>query len=198
MIKLDVAPAIKTFRKLNRDLTGNEFNTSIARALNHTIRKTRTASSKEIRKFYNIRSKDVKRTMRIDRATLHDLESSLISIGRPLPIIAFKPRQTKKGVTVRIGSKRKRINKAFIATMKSGHTGVFARGHYKRGMSFLFRYKRVVPSGRNDLPITELKTVAVPTALANDVVVRNLGVQMGKDFPTRLEHELKRMRTSIQ
>jgi hypothetical protein len=48
--------------------------------------------------------------------------------GALVPVAAFPHRQTKKGVSVAINvSSRKTIRSAFIATMRSGHEGVFVR-----------------------------------------------------------------------
>jgi hypothetical protein len=58
---------------------------------------------------------------------------TLRASGAPMPVIAFSPRQTKKGVSVEINvGRRVLIRGAFIATMKSGHTGVFYRMGKKR------------------------------------------------------------------
>jgi len=47
---------------------------------------------------------------------------------RPMRVYAFAARQTRAGVSVEINKgKRVLIRHAFIATMKSGHTGVFYR-----------------------------------------------------------------------
>jgi hypothetical protein len=46
----------------------------------------------------------------------------------PMPLFAFGARQTKRGVSVEVNrGKRTIIPGTFIATMKSGHTGVFYR-----------------------------------------------------------------------
>lgn len=49
-------------------------------------------------------------------------------------LIAFSAKQTKHGVSYRISraAGRKRIERGFIATMPSGHRGVFARGRETR------------------------------------------------------------------
>lgn len=192
MIEIQVKDSIRKVQASYKDLTGPELRRSIAFALNHTIRKAKTAASVAIRKQYNIRAKDIKPTIKLKFAISGNLRSALISVGGPTPIYGFKPRQTKTGISVKIGKKRKKIPSAFIATMRSGHTGVFAKGDYTKG-KFKFRKKRVRKKGP-DLPITELKTVAIPQALGNRIVLEHLRSRIEEDFPKRLEHEFSRAR----
>ena len=194
MIHVDIRPAIKAIRKLSYDLDRNNFRLAVSRALNHTIKKAKTSASREIKDQYNIRRvSDVKKSLRVNLSSREILEAQLIATGSPMPLIAFRPRQIKKGVSVQVfRGQRKRIKKAFIATMRSGHTGVFARGRYSSD-GFVFRYQRARPHG-NDLPITELKTTSIPGALSNDVVLKNLTSKLNADFPNRLQHEVSRLR----
>jgi hypothetical protein len=48
--------------------------------------------------------------------------------GKEIPLAKYPARQTKRGVSVLVNKgKRKLVRGAFLATMKSGHTGVFRR-----------------------------------------------------------------------
>ena len=48
--------------------------------------------------------------------------------GKEIPLSKYPARQTKRGVSILVNKgKRKLVPKAFVATMKSGHTGVFLR-----------------------------------------------------------------------
>lgn len=81
---------------------------------------------------------------------------------------------------------RKTIKHAFIATMESGQTGVFIR----KGTA----PKRVITkSGRlrySGLPIRELFGPAIPDALANELVKKQLAQLVDRKFPAILEHEI--------
>lgn len=191
MIYVNTKQAIKQANKAYASLSPKVRRQATARALNRTILAVRTAASKEIRAKYNIRAKDIKATMRKRTASRLSLEASLQSTGKGMPLIKFKATQTRKGVraTIKRGS-RKALPGAFIATMKSGHRGVFARAQYKSGR-LISRRKRINPSNKNDLPITEIKTVAVPSALASDIVTSNLRKVVAERFPANLEREMK-------
>ena len=96
------------------------------------------------------------------------LEAQIKAAGKKFPLIAFqakelKPRKAIKrraartgGVSVRIkkGQPAEILSQAFIATMPSGHTGVFERKEEGGG-----RVKR--------LPIKEMKTIGIPEMFAS-------------------------------
>ena len=195
MIEVDVKQAISDIRdKYARRLTPTEIDTAISRAMNHTAKKARTRMVREIRTVYNIRAKDARKAMRHIQARPRFLESRIEVTGRPLPAIAFGARQTKAGVSIAVfRGQRKVIKSAFIATMGSGHRGVFARGNYGKG-TFAFRRKRVRKGG-TDTPITEIHTTAIPQAATHSVIVKHLAAQIKQDFGPRLIHELDRMVT---
>lgn len=60
-----------------------------------------------------------------------------------------------------------------MATTKSGHKGVFARAQYK-GNKLVSRRTRVNRYPLNDLPITEIQSLSVPSALRNKGVIEPL------------------------
>jgi hypothetical protein len=192
---IDIKPAIDAIRREFYDVSNpnsnSKINLAIARAINHTLAKAKTAASREIRQEYNVKAKELKAGLSINKASRTFTEGMLIATGRPLPLIAFGARQTKKGVTVDVMGQRKLIRKAFIATMDSGHTGVFGRGKYN-GYQFDFRDKRVNKKG-NDLAINELTTSSVPKMMQNNTVLKNLTVMFERDFSARLQHEASRL-----
>lgn len=206
MISVSVEQAVKEMRREFKDLTNQEFNTSVARAINHTAAKAKTASNREIRTMYNISAKDVNAAMRIKKAGRAELYALLIAQGKPIPLKKFKPVQTKDGVSVMVKKgQRQTIKSAFLSTMGSGHTGVFARGSYKQG-GYNFRHKRITPAGgykqvgnrwqpiNNDTPINTLTTTSVPLMLSQNIVINALSKKISEDFPNRLVHELGRFR----
>lgn len=184
MVYINAEHAIKELSKAHRELSSIERGRAIARAMNRTIMAARTASSKEIRALYKVKAKDIKKTFRRFSASPTKLESQLQSTGGPMPLAAFRHSQTKKGVNVTIkGGKRKSFPGAFTRTMRSGHKGVFVRAKYKGN--------GLVQNHPGDTSITEVKTLAIPSALANDVVTDNLRRMMAEKFPATLAHELK-------
>ena len=192
VFKIDVTPAIRTIENSVGRLSPRLLTVAVARALNHTAAKAQTAVSREIRKVYNIKARDVRKAMRRSRARATHLEARIDLSGAPLPLLAFGARATKTGVSVAIKlGERKRIERAFVQKMPSGHEGVFARGGYQRGQ-FQFRTKRIARGG-NDLPIAELTSLAIPQALANAQVMDSIARGIERDMPARLQHELQRL-----
>jgi hypothetical protein len=90
--------------------------------------------------------------------------------SEPMPVAAFNYRQTKQGVSVEINrGQRKLIRGAFVATMKSGHTGVFYR------------------TGRERLPIDEAYTTRVSDAFKDATPdIERRGVEVFVGTMTRL------------
>lgn len=193
MIHISTADAIRTLRREFGDLTNGQQSLAIARALNRTIRSARTSASKEIRSVWKIRAKDIKAAQRIKPAKRSALEAAMITTGRPIPLLAFGARQTKKGISVNIAGQRKYFPGAFRATMRSGHVGIFARGVYG-GNKFAWRKTRLNKWPQSDSPITELRSLSVPVATRQDVVLRHLSRKVEQDFPKRLTHELLNIR----
>lgn len=181
MIRVDVRDAVNGMRTKYKQLGEPEFSLAIARAINRTARTAKTEASRQIREKYKIRAKDINKALNLTLATRVTKTGYVIATGKPLPIIAFMPRQTKAGVNVTIVNTRKTIKRAFILNLSSGHKGVFARGEYGDS-TFMFKKPR--------LPIKELTTVSVPTAFINDAVNAALRQKIQDFFPARLEQEV--------
>ena len=123
---------------------GNEAPRAIVRALNRTIASVRTLVIREIADDTGLANKDIRPSIGVTNATFSRPAARLVVTGRRIPLIAFDARQTLRGVTY-IGRRgRGEIRGAFIATMASGHRGVFKR----RGVA--------------RLPIDELKGPSLP------------------------------------
>ena len=196
-INIDVSQAIRDLEKQFEHLKGargtsySKLNQGIARALNRTIAMAQTQANKSVRSTYKVKAKDIRKTMVISKAKQNNLTSTIKVSARPLPIYAFGARQTKKGVSINITGKRKLIKSAFIATMKSGHTGVYGRGRYV-GTEFQYRTKRVNKRGP-DTPIEEFYTASPFSMVTNAAVSRAVADKINQNFTNRLAHELSRM-----
>lgn len=194
-VDVEIREVTQAFRKLRGDLSGPKFNRAVYRSLNHTLSKSKTRASRAIRKDYKFKARDVKKTLLLRKAGPGRLHADLRSKSGPQSVRLFTPRQTRRGVKVTITKgRRKLINRAFVATMKSGHKSVFARGVYKRGQGFQFRKGRTTGSRTrgSDLPITALKTTSTPQLLGKPQVLSSLERQITADYPKRLSHLLSR------
>lgn len=166
-----------------------QINRLATKAINDTAREGRKTINKEVRKGYKVKSREVTAQVKITRRAKVRSPFAIINITRKaVPLIRFanKAQKNPAGViiTVRKG-KTELVKKAFIATMSSGHTGVYWRGRAKDGG---FSRKKSVPrrggiknvvSGkftnkryRAYLPIDELKGLPV-IDMADSRKVRN-------------------------
>ena len=95
------------------------------------LRDMRTEASKRVRRMKKIRPKYIKRALTLSRprgGDISDMSWSLNVSGQPVPLIAYPHRQTRKGVSVEVNrGQRTLVKSAFIATMASGHEGIFKR-----------------------------------------------------------------------
>jgi hypothetical protein len=104
------------------------------RALNRTGANAKTAMVRVVATDTGLQQKVVRDRIFVGKATGTPPKVTVSADSRPIPLINFKARQTKRsGVKARIPAPGKgTYPNAFIATMKSGHEGVFARNTVTR------------------------------------------------------------------
>lgn len=186
-VRADIERAVRSLTEVQRKIVP----TAASRALNKTAAQAKTQAAREIRNQYNISTRIIGRHIHLHRATPATLTASVSAEGEKLPIVAFGARQTKRGVTAQIKrGARRLIRSAFVATLRSGHRGVFARGQYA-GRGFVRRTRRIRPYPKPDLPITELFTVGVPQGFSNRLVLEALERKVRDKFPSLLDHEIR-------
>lgn len=137
-------------------------------AINKVLDRGRTQTVKEIALYYKIKQKLIRARTRSKRATWRQPEARF-SLG-VLPIRTGKigvPRQTKRGA--RVGAHA--FPGAFVATMRSGHVGIFKR------------------KGQPRLPIKE-QTVSL-SPQAEQIARRKFREVMSRDFSRLFRHELE-------
>lgn len=95
------------------------------------LRDMRSEASKRIRARKRIKSRYISRALTVRKAKGGDIASMEWAIdvsGDPVPLVAYPHRQTKKGVSVEVNKgKRTLVAGSFVASMRSGHKGVFRR-----------------------------------------------------------------------
>lgn len=110
----------------------------MARALNRAIVSGRTAMTREIVADTGLQSRYVSREIKVDKAQRTNPIAAIEIAGSRIPLIAFGARGPEpsrgrgQGVSYRLPTGRGRVGNAFIATMPSGHRGVFKRKAKKR------------------------------------------------------------------
>lgn len=102
---------------------------SLLRSINRTLPGSRERWQRDIREKVNLSAAAVKRRFHIKRANFNRKKGEIIVSRQAVGLIDYDAKQTQRGVTFRVirGASRQRLEHAFIATMKSGHKGVFTR-----------------------------------------------------------------------
>jgi hypothetical protein len=198
-IKLNVDDVFKRFA----NLSSRDVRSALSRALNRTAVTARAQSAREIRAAgYGIQIGAIKKAISLHRAAPTKLQASVVATGRPIPLINYGARQTKLGTSVKVKGTRKLIKGAFIATMPTGHRGVFVRIDSKAherllAASGIKAYGgkrggtgRAGAAYKHGLPIRELFGPSIPAAFRNDVVQRAVRASVGARLPIVLGQEL--------
>lgn len=111
---------------------------AIARALNRSANSAKTIMVREIAKDLGIKQKNVKESVVVRNAAPDHLTATFYASARRIPLMDFRakgpnPSRGKgRGVTARLPGGVGRYPNAFIATMGSGHSGVFRRMRQSR------------------------------------------------------------------
>jgi hypothetical protein len=144
-ITLDVEPFIRDLKAL-----GKRGPFALARAINRGAAAGKTAMSRAIMADTGLGSRFTKDEIKVTTASADNLVARVSVKGRRIPLIGFKARGPEpsrgrgRGVSYTLPTGRNRIENAFIATMGSGHRGVFKR------------------TGKPRLPIIELFGPSLP------------------------------------
>lgn len=171
-LKLDLRETRQAFRKLKTNAPK-----AVMRALNRTMENVQTVAVRSVAADLGLRQADIREALEIQRATPANLRVRLIARGARIPLIAFgargpEPSRGKgSGVTYRLPGGRGRVPTGFIATMRSGHRGVF---------------KRIA---RARLPIVELKGPSVVQSFTKQLAA--MQARAAEQLPKNLEHEVQ-------
>lgn len=177
----------------------------VSRALKRTASMAKTTAVREISRTYKIKQRTIRSALSLryeGKGT--SLSAELKMTGRPIGLYAFNakaygpragwPRssQPEGGVQVTIKGKRVRIPHAFIARMRSGHVGVFARGSYYPGKvpTPTGETKGNFTFGTGRLPISELFSNSLPQAFSSKAVMDETVKTVRLNFARLLSHEI--------
>jgi Prophage minor tail protein Z (GPZ) len=170
---------------------------AIVRALNRAGDQAMTEASRLIRAEYNIKANTLRKQMKVRARARPGSATYVIRVfGGRIPLIEFGARGTRsRGVSVRVkkGGGRERIARAFIAKMKSGHIGVFARVKQLGKLKAEFRYgkgSRITRRG-SDLPIQELYSLDTPTMFMRPNIQRAVGAKVRESFEKNFADQIK-------
>ena len=107
---------------------------ALAKAGGDGLRAMRTAGTRMVRERKRLKVARVNRglTLLFPSSKQRLIWRMQVS-GAPVPLAEYPHRQVKSGVSVEVNvGRRKLVRSAFVATMKSGHEGIFKRRGKKR------------------------------------------------------------------
>lgn len=114
------------------------------------MKKTRTSMKRAVAKRTGLTQSEVLKRLRGPRGYVGPVRVVLEVDDNPLSLTKFKVTQLKRaGVRAKIGGRTKKFRGAFIATMPTGHRGVFRRKKKTRS-------RKGMPWGTPELPIREM------------------------------------------
>jgi len=175
---------VEGLSSLEQTLNPDIINKAITRALNRAAKSAVVIGSRKIREIYNIKAVDIKKAVKIRKATLRNTEAELQITGEPIPFKYFGAKQTRKGVTVRIKKTepRKLIRSAFIGgylpiKQKKGKYKPIKRVSWGGGHV----YKR---QGKKWLPISKLVAthITIPDLFRSPKIWPNIQRKIHETF----------------
>jgi hypothetical protein len=154
----------------------------LARAINKSMHSGRSAMKRLIAEDLGLKVGDVDKFLSVREATSSKLEATLYASAKRVPLILFDARGPEPsrglgtGVTARLKGGAGTYPHAFIATMKSGHRGVFKR------------------RGTPRLPIDQLHGPSIFKAFQKHeaAAVARTQEQLAKNVPHEIEFEFAR------
>jgi len=183
-----------------------KVNKAIGVTLNETIRAVRTATSKKIREGYAIKKRDLDAAMKIKLAKSGEMSATIEVSGRPIAASKFgTPRQTgKRGrphrgsthagggtlVQTYAGKVRRLIPHAFIATMKSGHKGVWKRDMARKRPSIIGKRGKPI---KGKAYLEEIYGPSIPQLFWNRVVKPVIYKTVNETWQKRFMHHVERL-----
>lgn len=131
--------AIETWKKATRGVVKPDaFNKALMRAINRALAAAKTQAKKEVSQRFTVKQKDIADTVKTKTAGGSSLHAELRFTGQNIPAIKFKIKpntpQPAQRPTITVQYKKDGGGPApgkFVAVMKSGHVGVFARSQDK-------------------------------------------------------------------
>lgn len=149
------------------------------RALNRAATAGQTRASVTVRREYVIKAADVKKRIKIRKATAANLSAQIRASGPVIPLMKFDVTPTFPDIMnvharVKKGGK-KPIQSGFVTRAENGHVNVFTR------------------AGRNRFPIKGRYGPSIAQMMGKDEVVDDIQTRAQDVLDKRLEHELDRL-----
>jgi len=165
-MRLDVSETSRAFADIRRRAPR-----AIVRAQNRAAKSARTVMVRAVAGDMRLKQSVVRNRIMLELARSIGDSAVIVASRRRIPLIQFRARASRRGVRASLPGGKGRYGDAFIATMRSGHRGVFRR------------------RGRRRLPIAELHGPSVGHVFDRHVAA---GESRAREaFHTNLRHELR-------
>jgi len=168
----------------------------VQRATNEMLSGLQTESVKLIGAKVTAKAAVIREHFSIKKMARDRLAAELICTGPPLALIKYTATKVKKGVSVRVlkANKKTVVKHAFIATMKSGHKGVFWRRfddfRVKANPNFQYGFLKGTEYA---LPIEELYGPAIADIFDDPDIINPVLANANVRLQARLEHHTNRL-----
>lgn len=193
-MKLDVRDNIDAVLRNLKQRPRDVQEKAIPRALNRTADMAKTNTSRVMRdEGYNFSASEIKGAIAISRASSSRLTVTISTKRRTKSLMAFNPRQSKAGVTVKVHGQAKLIKGAFIAQRQNGVQGVYVedKAAGKIVLRFAKQYKRGSRGGWHDYPARKLNGPSVGGVAATKRMQELAAQFISATFSSRLAQEIK-------
>ena len=175
---------------------------AIIAATNDSLSGIKTESARLVATKITPKVSKIKTHFLINKMKKIDMSADIKCSGKPLPLIDYSARSVVKGASVQVFKKNTRtiVKHAFIATMKSGHKGVFWREKRIAGKRWKVGKRRVLPSPKTGSPlvpyqlkITERYGPRVPDIFDDPDIINPTLKHASKRFDDRLDYHADRL-----
>lgn len=163
----------------------------VIRATNRVLSGVRTDTSFEVREVVKIKKPDLDPKLTVYKAGTNFSGKVKID-GVILPLLGFEVKQDNIGVTAKVykSGGTSAWPSAFIATMKSGHKGVFLRKRkwHATGVRQLINKNKIKPEYR--LPIKQIFGPRLSTIVLNPTTWAKIGEKINGRLDVALDAEI--------
>jgi len=176
MINIHVRFDTVAVKHMQQDIPQNIIPTVLMRSLNKTLQTTQSTAIKTMANQTGVKQKILRDFLLMTKAQKQKLTAILSAPHKKrltLLMIDSHAKQNARGVAYHIGGQRKQLDHAFMATMKNGHRGIYAR-----------------KSGAKRLPIRELQGPSVAHIFMQPELQILMKSTIDDRWPVLLMHEL--------
>jgi len=192
-MQLDIRADVSRAKSKLHRMRDREVNRAAAVAINRTLTTVRKEAVSDVKKEMGqatgISASGLKNSIRMHKAASNRLIGMLVPSGKAIPLINFKARQTKTGVSHKAwpGKSKGFIKGAFIRKMPGGHKGVFTR----MAPQYMKRRTKGRPATSSpNLPIKQKWGPSLPGEFVKEKIVRRMRGIAERVWPKNFQKEL--------